>query len=179
MFSAYAYGQSVPNTETFTLQNVVDAVNPTTDDLQDCFNDANSSYFDPIYNNDSYAPANSMLRFRNYGPGEDPCAYDYESFTYRVYDDCYDYSSTSYANAVNMCWLLQNHDGGSCGNMITQGAIYRLDSFLTGYQTYVYTTPCDINSVTGYRVVVATAYSELYIVYLNSGVIDSIELYVP
>ena len=62
----FVKGQSVPNTTTFTLQNVVDAVNPTTDDLRDCFKDAVSLYFDPAYNNSSYAPDSSLLRFRNY-----------------------------------------------------------------------------------------------------------------
>lgn len=59
-------GQSVPNTETFTLQNVIDVVNPTTDDLRDCLKDAVAAYFDPAYNNSSYAPDSSLLRFRNY-----------------------------------------------------------------------------------------------------------------
>lgn len=70
----------VPNTNTFSLQNVVDAVEGHAGniaaaefpndkkDLKDCFDQAVLSYFDSNYNNDSYAPANSMLRFRNYGP---------------------------------------------------------------------------------------------------------------
>src|SRR5680860_1265404 len=57
------FGQ-VPDTETFTLQNVVDVVNPTTNDLVDCFSDANADYFDAAYTG---YPANSLLRFRNYG----------------------------------------------------------------------------------------------------------------
>ena len=54
---------TVPNTTTFSLQDVVNSVNPTTDDLQDCFNDADSAQFDP-----SYAGAKDRLyNFRNYG----------------------------------------------------------------------------------------------------------------
>lgn len=53
----------VPNTTTFSLQDVVDEVNPTTDDLQDCFNDANSDYFDSTYSGSK----NSLYNFRNYG----------------------------------------------------------------------------------------------------------------
>lgn len=63
--------QSVPNTTTFTLQNVVDAVNPTTDDLIDCFNDANSTYFNSTYKTQYYADygnRNNLLMFRDYGP---------------------------------------------------------------------------------------------------------------
>lgn len=54
---------AVPNTNTFTLQNVVDEVNPTTNDLVDCFADANPSYFDPTYEGSK----NNLLNFRNYG----------------------------------------------------------------------------------------------------------------
>ena len=55
----------VPDTNTFTLQNVVDEINPTTDDLVDCFNDATASYFDSSYEGSK----NQLLNFRNYGSG--------------------------------------------------------------------------------------------------------------
>lgn len=67
LLSVACFGQQVPNTTTFKLDTVIDVVGPTTNDLQDCFNDANSSYFNPTYNDDGYAPANSLLRFRDYG----------------------------------------------------------------------------------------------------------------
>ena len=56
----------VPNTTTFTLQNVVDVVNPTTDDLEACFDDAVAGDFDS-----SYGPGDesNLLQFRNYGAG--------------------------------------------------------------------------------------------------------------
>ncbi|MFA8451761.1 MAG: hypothetical protein ACEPOW_13790 [Bacteroidales bacterium] len=57
---------AVPDTETFTLQNVADEIGGGLISLQSCFDNANSGGFDPTYNQDSYAPANSMLRFRNY-----------------------------------------------------------------------------------------------------------------
>jgi hypothetical protein len=53
----------VPNTTTFTLQNVVDEVHPTTDDLVDCFADAVASKFDSNYEGSK----NQLLNFRNYG----------------------------------------------------------------------------------------------------------------
>jgi hypothetical protein len=63
---------SVPNTETFSLQNVYDSVHghaaSTTGDLSSCFLNAVGSYFDPTYNTSSYAPAASQKRFRNYTP---------------------------------------------------------------------------------------------------------------
>ena len=52
----------VPNTNTFTLQNVVDVVNPTSNDLADCFADAISNNFDATYSGSK----NSLLNFRNY-----------------------------------------------------------------------------------------------------------------
>ena len=57
---------AVPDTNTFSLQDVVDEINPTTDDLQDCVDDANSSDYDTTYYT---APATSLLEFRNYGAG--------------------------------------------------------------------------------------------------------------
>ena len=60
----HANSQSVPNTTTFSLQNVVDVVNPTTDDLVDCFSDANATYFNATYEGSK----NSLLNFRDYGP---------------------------------------------------------------------------------------------------------------
>lgn len=52
----------VPDTNTFGLQDVVDVVNPTTDDLVDCFADADNELFDPNYKEDE----TELLEFRNY-----------------------------------------------------------------------------------------------------------------
>ena len=71
---------AVPDTTTFTLQDVVNEVNPTTDDLADCFSDANIFLFDP-----AYSSSVGLLKFRNYNGGfrtafsastrdKDPCA---------------------------------------------------------------------------------------------------------
>lgn len=66
----------VPNTEGYTLQDIINAVRSHTtvaDDLNDCFLKAVASYFDPAYNNDTYAgetTGKSMRRFRNYTPSQ-------------------------------------------------------------------------------------------------------------
>ena len=70
----------VPNTTTFTLQNVVDIVTPTTNDLVDCFSDATAAKFDSTYSGDK----DKLLNFRNYDgglpsflgsvEGKDPCS---------------------------------------------------------------------------------------------------------
>ena len=52
----------VPNTTTFTLQDVVDEINPTTDDLQDCINDSVDALFDTRYKGGK----TNLLNFRNY-----------------------------------------------------------------------------------------------------------------
>jgi hypothetical protein len=57
---------SVPNTTTFDLPAIVAELGGGLTSLQTCFTNANASGFDPAYNNDTYAPTNSMLRFRNY-----------------------------------------------------------------------------------------------------------------
>ena len=55
----------VPDTTTFTLQDVVDEVNPTPDDLNACFTAALDRKFDLNYKTSPLA--NSLLSFRNYG----------------------------------------------------------------------------------------------------------------
>ena len=52
----------VPNTSTFSLQDVTNVVNPTTDDLVDCFADAVANKFDSSYSGSK----NQLLNFRNY-----------------------------------------------------------------------------------------------------------------
>ena len=54
---------AIPDTTTFSLQDVVTEINPTTDDLVDCFADAVSGSFDPNYEGSK----NNLLNFRNYG----------------------------------------------------------------------------------------------------------------
>jgi len=61
---------AVPNTTTFSLQDVVTEVGPTTNDLVDCFADANLAYFDPNY----YGTGNDLLEFRNYCSSTSTCA---------------------------------------------------------------------------------------------------------
>tara|TARA_R110000803_G_scaffold196905_1_gene260348 strand:+ start:80 stop:628 length:549 start_codon:yes stop_codon:yes gene_type:complete len=52
----------VPNTTTFSLQDVIDIVSPTTNDLVDSFADAVANKFDPSYSGSK----NQLLNFRNY-----------------------------------------------------------------------------------------------------------------
>ena len=63
---------AVPNTETFDLETVINVVNPTSDDLTDCFADAVSNKFNATYKAQYYAAAgdkNNLLMFRDYDGG--------------------------------------------------------------------------------------------------------------
>lgn len=53
---------AVPDTNTFSLQDVINEVNPSTNDLVSCFADAYSVGFDPAYEEDK----NELNDFRNY-----------------------------------------------------------------------------------------------------------------
>lgn len=54
---------AVPNTTTFTLQDVINEVNPATNDLIACFAAANPDYFNPLYEGNK----DNLLNFRDYG----------------------------------------------------------------------------------------------------------------
>ncbi len=84
---------AVPNTNTFSLRDVVDEINPTTNDLQDCINDANSGSYDPLYYT---APATSLLEFRNYGASLNSIVRSFfgSGDTFKCSSD---YSSTTFA----------------------------------------------------------------------------------
>lgn len=56
---------AVPDTDTFSLNDVVLEVLPTTDDLVDCFADAEAIKFDPSHEGSK----NNLLNFRNYNGG--------------------------------------------------------------------------------------------------------------
>ena len=105
----------VPNTTTFELQDVVDEVNPTTDDLVDCFADANASYFDSTYEGSK----NQLLNFRNYGA---------TSRTMFTIDNSYSYGNASSACTLGTGTTLRNlwHTGSgtypSVGDTIYQQA---------------------------------------------------------
>jgi len=53
---------SVPNTNTFSLQDVVDAVQPSENTLQKCFDESVDEYFNSTYKGDK----NSLYNFRDY-----------------------------------------------------------------------------------------------------------------
>ena len=67
--SGICFAQSVPDTTTFSLQDVINVVKvsyPTvTNDLQSCFDNSVSGYFDVTYGSKTMSPK-TLLGFRNY-----------------------------------------------------------------------------------------------------------------
>lgn len=68
---------AVPDTNDFNLQDVVDEINPTTDDLVQCFAEAEDIKFDPEYKVDK----TNLYNFRNYGGGRWITIRPYLSYT--------------------------------------------------------------------------------------------------
>lgn len=69
------FAQSVPNTATFSLFDVLNAVygSHTSGNLASAFTDSNAAYFDATYGSKTMSPK-TMLGFRNYHSGViDPC----------------------------------------------------------------------------------------------------------
>ena len=61
---------AVPDTNTFTLQNVQSTVDPSKNNLNDLFTVASGvspSVFDSSYNPNATGTSNNLLNFRNYG----------------------------------------------------------------------------------------------------------------
>jgi hypothetical protein len=57
----------VPNTTDFTLADVIAAVLPSSNDLNECFTDAIAGAFNTTYNPNSTGTNNNLLNFRDYG----------------------------------------------------------------------------------------------------------------
>jgi len=57
----------VPNTTDFSLADVIAAVLPSSNDLDECFTDAIAGAFNTTYNPNSTGTNNNLLNFRDYG----------------------------------------------------------------------------------------------------------------
>ena len=186
LISSYCFGQtSVPNTDTFSLNDVYTAVHAhtsgTSTNLQSCFDNAISGYFDPTYNQDSYSPIGGLLRFRNYHPS---CL---------LFTDINFFAGlTSPANGINTFTdftgnLTSAQNACTIANQSFQSGnvagfnCYRFESLTVGKQAY----NCDIgvcntNNVTGYFIYGAVwgiynvPQGSTKIVYILNGIIQSI-----
>ena len=105
----------VPDTTTFTLQNVVDVVD-NDDNLVGVFNDAVASKFDPAYS----GVKNNLLNFRNYDSSSNT------SFLGSV------------ASNINVCVLTMNityYHNGSGTNPAVGDTVYTDSGGTTPYQS--------------------------------------------
>lgn len=72
--SLYCRGQ-VPDSESFSLQDVINEVSPSENSLNGCFTDAVEDYFNQTYKDQYYAEygsKNNLLMFRDYGSHNAP-----------------------------------------------------------------------------------------------------------
>lgn len=150
LVNLFSSGQSVPNTTTFTLQNVADAVNPTTDDLIDCFNDANPAYFNSTYKNQYYTSfglQNNLLMFRDYGPHISGCS-TLPSVTQLAYTGVKTQTSIDVITAASStCTILSRIIYYSTAHMATQSDTPFAQAITNGSIT---TTVTGLSPNTGY-----------------------------
>jgi hypothetical protein len=162
---------SVPNNDTFSLEDVHDAVdghaNPTRD-LADCFSDSDSEFFDSSYDQVSYAPANSMLRFRNYEEVEtepEPIPDDYpvraliySATTVCKVEECNQCGSVSINSESDADKVVSDYNSGNCytsGQYSGTGqsaSSYKISSVSSGNKIYSVNGGIFLPSVTGWYV---------------------------
>jgi len=115
----------VPNTTTFTLQDVCNVVlgNPTT--LQECVNNAITSWYDGTYYT---APATSLYEFRNYGKTGVGINLGYNSFnptTACSASTTYRYTDTGDLNTSNVIWTNAAGTSKAATGYYSNGSIAR------------------------------------------------------
>jgi hypothetical protein len=119
----------VPNTTTFTLQNVVDEID-NDDNLVGCFNDANANYFDPSYEGSQ----NQLLNFRNYGSQNALTQFTGSSGQNDIKFICTQSITTNYWHNGSATYPQVNDDVYTDSNGATSfGSTYMLTSGTGGY----------------------------------------------
>jgi len=165
----------VPDTTTFSLQNVVDVVNPTTDDLSDCFSDGNSSYYDATYSGSK----NSLYNFRNYGldgttttTTVSPCSYTLYNFYYKYDTSCGTYG-TFYSESDVWQACEEYHDG-SCSESSALYDQFRIESIDVNSIVY-HPTGCYQVAGSSWRMVIISG--DAYVAYIDAGELTTFYLY--
>lgn len=106
----------VPNTTTFSLADVIAAINPSSNDLQECFNDAVSGAFNTTYDEDK----DELDDFRDYG--NDASAQN------TIYIANSNHSITTACGASRTFQVLKNNNPANITNgdkiWLTSGAIF-------------------------------------------------------
>lgn len=181
---------SVPNTTTFSLQDVYNVVHghapSTTFDLNSCFANSVSGYFDSNY---STYPANSMLRFRNYTIPSCPNVGDsymggIVAYIYQVGDpgyvagECHGFIATQYDLSVGIAWYNGTYAvTGATGTLLGDG-LSNTNTIVTSqgvgsYAAYI----CYNLSQNGYSDWVLPSFDELSKILSQWNLIPNLTLY--
>jgi len=120
---------AVPDTTSFTLQQVVNAVQPAIDSLTGCFADAVASKFDPAYS----GTKTNQLNFRNYGA---IAKYRIEDCTSSIIYTVINTYTFSLGDVVQ--WQVGTPGTGAvyCGTVIDLNATTTVDASLVSFNTY-------------------------------------------
>ncbi len=110
----------VPDTASFSLQDVVDVIPGAQASLQDCFDDANADFFDPVYQGSK----DSLLDFRNYG-GSAEVWYSYDA---GYGDGDVDYSNVVWATCRG---AVTGDNVDTSGSWIVQAEYDAVDYFIS------------------------------------------------
>lgn len=148
---------AVPNTNTFSLQDVVNEINPSSDDLATCFAEANPNYFNPAYS----GTKDRLTNFRDYGShnaNTDPvttfqCAHDPLDGQIDIVVETRDYTGIIYVRFLD-----------SNGSTIIHSGTFIVSS--SGVE-YTFNTP-DINFIDG-----NTYVAKLWLDSVASGTFDA------
>ncbi len=141
---------SIPNNDSFNLQDVVTELGGGETSLQECFDNAHAEGFDATYNQDSYAPANSLLRFRNYQQG--PVIIDIDNMV--QVDSIKIYLNDGSFESIRCRGVSISNDGSKIFSS-ESGIIYRMNTtipFANDYATNEPTISSGTNSFVGFRI---------------------------
>jgi len=123
---------AVPNTTTFTLQNVVDEIAGPQTSLIACFADAASSGYDPLYE----GTKTNLLNFRNYvdvnlviSPTTFNATNSFQSFTLTITSD------VSWTVTDNVAWISTSPSSGSNNGSVSVTILSNGGAFRAGIIT--------------------------------------------
>jgi hypothetical protein len=162
------FAQPVPNTTTFTLQNVYDVVHghtaATTGDLQSCFDNSVAAYFDATYGSKTMSPK-TLYGFRNYTVGCPGLTFFY--YYIEIMTPCGDVPINDITSAALACHNLRDCTPPAPGS-VSIG--YYSASRWPGEQLYKTNNCTDPATFTGY-VLASTSSAGNEVIYIENGII--------
>ena len=172
----------VPDTESYRLDTVVDIVNPTTDDLQDCFNDAIPEWFNASYYGTYLGSGGklTLLQFRDYKERTD-AQYNY---TTQITDTrgtsgnpsvCTVTFTSSFSDAQYACEGYHLGQWWLCVSTSLYSKGLRSSTEFINIGTVLHCNNTDEFLQNGYYIDMASAnYPEYHIITVNGGIVTSV-----